>query len=163
MVAIGASSSSGSGGPSPVVVAGASGSGGPSPAVRVYPASAKSISDELRRGAFGKSHVEGDWSKLWKSVKDRRKHQTFWDHDPERRLTVSAAGMVRFVKGKKVMPWIASNASDLPPDYVPFEEDKRLAIIDTLLGQHNPGEEGNLPNDLEFRRSCLGPHDGVCK
>ena len=110
VVSIGASSSSGSGGPPPAVAAGASGSGGPSPAVDVPPGSAKSISNELRKAAFGKSHTKGDWGKLWKAVKDRRKHQSFWDEDAEKRLQYSAGGMVRFTKGKTVNPWVAANA-----------------------------------------------------
>ena len=131
VVSIGASSSSGSGGLPPAVAAGASGSGGPSPAVEVLPGAAKSISNELRKAAFGKSHTKGDWGKLWKAVKDRRKHQQFWDQDPEKRLQYSAGGMVRFTKGKTVTPWVAANADDLPPDYVPSEEHKRLAIVDS--------------------------------
>ena len=141
VVSIGASSSSGSGGPPPAVAAGASGSGRPSPAANVYPASVKSISNELRRAAFGKSHVKGDWGKLWKAVKDRRKHQETWDLNAEKRLTFSAAGMVRFAKCKKVAPWVAASPHDLPTDYVPTENDKRLEIIDTLLAEHSPDTE----------------------
>ena len=63
VVSIGASSSSGSGGLSPAVAAGASGSGGPSPVVDVPPGASKSISNELCKAAFGKSHTKGDWGK----------------------------------------------------------------------------------------------------
>ena len=74
----------------------------------------KSISNELRHAAVDNSHVKGDRGKMWKAVKDRRKHQTFWDQDPEKRLTFSAGGMLRFNNGKKVHPWVAANPTDLP-------------------------------------------------
>ena len=158
VVSIGASRSSGSGGPPPAVAAGASGSGGPSPAVDMPPGSAKSISNELRKAAFGKSHTKGDWGKLWKAVKDRRKHQTFWDQDPEKRLMYSAGGMVRFTKGKTVNPWVAANATDLPTDFTPTEEHKRLAIVDVLLESSAQGEE--LFEDLKATCALIWGFEG---
>ena len=77
---------------------------------------------------------------MWNAVKDRRKHQHFWGEEPEKRPTFSAAGMVRFNKGKKVHPWVATNPN-LPRHFTPSEEDKRLAIIDVILEPCNPGEE----------------------
>ena len=55
--------------------------------------------------------------------------------------------MVRFTKGKNVLPLMVANATDLPPDYTPSEEHKRLAIVDVLLESSNQGEE--LFDDLK--------------
>ena len=100
----------------------------------------------------------GDWGKLWKAVKDRRKHQSFWDEDAEKRLQFSASGMVRFAKGKTVKPWVAANASDLPPDYTPTEDHKRLAIIDTFLSGTSQGEE--LFEDLKSSCAMIWGYEG---
>ena len=59
--------------------------------------------------------------------------------------------MVRFVKGKKVAPWVAANPDDLPSDYTPSEDDKRWAIVDTLLDQQKPGEE----SFEDLKATCL--------
>ena len=47
---------------------------------------------------------------------------------------------MRFTKGKTVNPWVAV-AVDLPDDYTPSEEHKRLAIVDVLLATTTTGEE----------------------
>ena len=48
---------------------------------------------------------------------------------------------MRFTKGKTVNPWIAANADDLPTDFAPTEEHKRLAVVDVLLEASAQGEE----------------------
>ena len=102
-------------------VAASSSSGAP-PTSTMDPARRKTITDEVRKTAFGKSRVKGNCCKVWRVIKDLCKHQEQCDGDEARRLKFSDAGVVRFAKGKKRPWWVATEPhSILPCNYQPVK------------------------------------------